>query len=75
VPLPDDTVVIVDRAQAAVAEINRRTAAEREAAAHAAQLEPDEDSRRAELSRWADEAQEQTTERDQGLDDDFSAGL
>jgi hypothetical protein len=75
VPLPDDTVVIVDRAQAAVAEINRRTAAEREAADHAARLEPDEEARRAELARWADEAHEQTAEHDQGLDDEFSVGL
>jgi hypothetical protein len=37
--------------------------------------QPSWDARRVELARWADEAEEQTAERDQGLDDDLSAGL
>jgi len=73
VPLPDDTAVTVDRAQAALAEIARRAAVEREAAAHAAELEPDEDARRSELARWADEPDEQTAEHDQGWDDDLGS--
>lgn len=63
VPPPDLTASTVDRAQVALAEIHQRGAAEQAAAAHAAELEPDEDARRAELARWAEDDQAEEASR------------
>lgn len=69
VPPLDETAVILHRAQAAVTELEQRARAEAAEAARAAHLEPDEDTRRAELARWADEdtdGEEQGRDRDHG---------
>jgi len=55
VPLPDETAATVDRAQLALAEIGARRAAEADEAARAAEVGPDEDDRRDELARWAEQ--------------------
>jgi conjugative relaxase-like TrwC/TraI family protein len=58
VPLPDQTAATVDRAKLVLAEIETRRAAEAAEAAEQARagaVEPDEDDRRDELARWADQ--------------------
>ncbi len=65
VPLPDETAAAVARAHTARAEIARRAEAEARAAAHAAEVEPEEDARRAELARWADEDTDTDGQADQ----------
>jgi hypothetical protein len=71
-PLPDHTAAMVDRAEAALSELEQRARAEAAEAARTAQLEPDDDTRRAELARWADE--NTNTDEDshaRGADDEF----
>jgi hypothetical protein len=77
VPVPDRTADIVERGQAAVAEIEQRAHAEDAARARADEAEPDDDARRAELARWADDDTSDDTS-DDGTDDhsgdDHSSG-
>jgi hypothetical protein len=64
VPLVDETAATLDRAHAALAELEARAAAEAAEAARAVEVEPDEEERRAELARWAelDHADSETLE-------------
>jgi hypothetical protein len=72
VPLIDETAATLDRAHAALAELQARAQAEAAETARAVELEPDEDTRRAELARWAelDNADGDLAERDRGRDTD-----
>ncbi|MGQ0479999.1 MAG: MobF family relaxase [Pseudonocardia sp.] len=66
---PDETAVIMERAQAALVEIETRTQAEAAEASRVAELDPDEDTRRAELTRWADDDESQDVDGDDCGDD------
>lgn len=65
VPAADEAAAALDRAQRALAEITDRQHAEAAAAAHAAEREPDDDTRLAELARWADDDRTSDMERSQ----------
>ncbi|MDN5749654.1 MAG: AAA family ATPase, partial [Pseudonocardia sp.] len=70
VPLRDETAATVDRAQVAVAEIAARRDAEAAESARAAEVDPDEDDRRDELSRWAEQDQPDVTDTGRGAEID-----
>lgn len=53
VPPRDETAAVVDRARVTVDEVAQRREAEQAAAAHAAEIEPEDDARRHELTTWA----------------------
>lgn len=55
VPLPDRTAATVDRAQLALDEIDARRHAEAAEQARTAETPPDDDDRRDELARWAEQ--------------------
>jgi hypothetical protein len=63
VPAPDEAAAALDRAQEALAEIAERQHAEAAATVHAAEREPDDDTRLAELARWADDDRTSEMER------------
>lgn len=72
VPPRDETAASVDRAQVAVAEIQARRDAEVAEAARVAEAPPDEDDRREDLSRWAE--QDNSDGADTGRGDDVDDG-
>jgi hypothetical protein len=75
VPRPDETALMVERAHAALAELQARAHAAAAEAVRAVELEPDEDTRRAELARWAELDHTDNLERDHGRDTDDDLGL
>jgi TrwC relaxase/AAA domain len=70
VPPVDDSTATFDRAQRLLADVAARQEAERAAAAHAAELEPEDDQLRAELARQAALDEEADTTSAVTTDDD-----